>query len=262
MPNENSQPEAPIVDAFGTDLTPIEAPAVVEPVVPDENLTPIQQTAKLAEDVGTFRTRSEQLEKDLAESKQLHAKKDTDIRALVDKVKRAEAGSGGAPAGGEAQEGEVPFKEIKTSKDLTVDEKDEMTDAEIKAMDEMAVLKKTINDQSRALAAKVAPEALDVNKTVKDGALALAGNDVATANKLIDAFNGSKFDTAAMSADEITTALTMVAQVVTGYVAPKEGALKPATGKPAIGGTASDPYGNNAIVKQANKAATTEGYSL
>lgn len=267
MPVPNSQEPAPTVevpqtDAFGepvkvTDAQVVEPPVVTPPVDDaDAKLTPTERMTKMAEELGTTKAQ-------LEHSNNLHKKKDDDIRALVDKVKKFEAGNGGAPQGGQEQDGDVPFKEIKTSNDLTDDEKDEMTDAEIKALDEMAVLKQTINQQARDLAkAKGGDGAVDVNATVKANALELAGDDAEVANKIIEAFNGAKFNTAEMTAEEVQKAVALVANTVTGYKAPKEDAIRPGAGKPVVGGTKDDPYGVNKIVQQAAKQSTGETYSL
>lgn len=260
----NSQPEAPAVpttDAFGEPVKVTEAEIVAETpaidtVIDDSKLTPTERMTKMAEELGTLKA-------NLESSTSLHKKKDDDIRAMAEKIKAFEKGNGGAPAGGQEQDGDVPFKEIKTSKDLTDDEKDEMTDAEIRSLDEMAVLKQTINQQARDLAkSKGGDGAVDVSQTVKDTALVLGDNDAETANKIIEAFNGAKFNTKDMTADEVQKAVALVAGTITGYKPPKEDSIRPGTGKPAVNGTKEDPYGVNKIVQQVAKQTTSETYQL
>ncbi len=269
MTDTNSQPiapatpapkaEAPVVDVFGQSRggeEPVETP-VETPDADDTKVTPTERIAKMSEELGTVKTK-------LETSESLHAKKDADIRAMAEKIKAFERGNGGAPTGGTKQEGgdDLPFKEIKTSADLTEDEKDEMTDAEIKALDEMATLKKTVNEQHIALKGKGTTEKPDVATTVKTAVLAIT-DDVDVANEIIEAFNGSKFNVAEMTAEEIQKAVDMVANTVTGYKPSRESTSRPATGKPAGGGTKTDPYGVNKIVEQVSKqTGAGETYSL
>lgn len=264
MPETNSQAPATEVvqtDAFGEPVKVHEADVVETPaadvVVDEAKLTPTERMTKMAEEIGTFKAEK-------TSSEALHKKKDEDIRAMADKIKRLEAGSGGAPEGGKTQEGDVPFKEIKTSKDLTDDEKDDMTDAEIKALDEKAVLKETINQQARDLAASKGGNGgtVDVNQSVREQAVELAENDADLANKIIDAFNGAKFNTKDMTAEEIEKAVALVAGTVTGYKAPKEDAVRPGGGRPAVNGTKDDPHGINKIVAQVAKQTTSDSYQL
>lgn len=253
QPPVDKAPEPVPVDAFGQPTVAEEVPVVEEK--PEDKKPAEVDVAKISEELGSLKAKFEA-------SETLHAKKDADIRAMAEKIKAYEKGNGGAPQGGQEQEGDVPFKEIKTSKDLTEDEKDEMTDAEIKALDEMAELKKTINTMHLAQKAGASSEALDVNKTVKENALALADNDADKANQIIEAFNGSKFNTAEMTAEDIQKAVEMVATTVTGYKKPKEDAIRGGGGKPPIGGTKTDPHGVDAIVDSVTKQAGGGTYSL
>jgi hypothetical protein len=240
MEVKDSPTTEPVVNAFGEEVKKeevnVDAPVVEQK--DDAKLTPSEKLAKMAEELGSFKAKVEA-------SEALHKKKDDDIRARVEKV------GGKHQEGGTEQEGDVPFKEIKTSKDLTEDERDEMTDAEIKAMDESATLKQTINQMARDLAeAKKGKQGdVDVNATVRTMAETLASNDADIANKIIEAYNGAKFNTTDMSAEEIEKSVELVAGLVTGYKAPAEGTMGAGKGKPASGGGKSDPYGVDAIVE-------------
>jgi len=261
----NSQPEAVPTDAFGEAIpqAPKEGEEAVvkdaEVVVDDKDskLTPTEKMTKMAEELGTFKTKFES-------SEALHKTKDENIRAMAEKIKNLEKGTGN-DKGGQPQEGDVPFKEIKTSKDLTAEEKDEMTDAEIKALDESALLKETINKMSRDLAeAKKggAGEAVDVNKTVKESALELAGDDVDMANKIIEAFNGMKFNTEGLTAEQIAERVGVVAGTVNGYIPPKEGKTTFAHGKVVKKNAGSDPHGVDKIVEEVAGQKAGGTYSL
>lgn len=259
----NSQPEAVQTDAFGEAIPqpPKEGEEAVvkdaEIVKDDSKLTPTERMTKMAEELGTLKAT-------VASSEALHKTKDENIRALVEKIKKFEAGTGN-DKGGKEQEGDVPFKEIKTSKDLTDEEKDEMTDAEIKALDESALLKQTINKMSLDLAeAKKggASEAVDVNKTVKETALELAGDDADVANKIIEAFNGMKFNTEGLTAEEIAERVGVVAGTVKGYTPPKEGRSTIGHGKVVKKGTQSDPHGVDKIVEEVAEKKTGGTYQL
>jgi hypothetical protein len=253
--------ETPHVDAFGETVGGEPAQAPEEAPAPDKaDLTPTQQIAELSKTVG-------ELSSKLESSTDLHTKKDADIRAMAEKIKRSEGASGGAPEGGEAQEGDdnLPFKEIKSSKDLTEDEKDEMTDGEIKTMDEMAALKKTINDMHTANSTSKAGDqdgVVDVQKTVQETAMALTNQDATKANQIIEAFKQNKFNVAEMSGDELKSAVAMVANTVTGYKKPTENSFGAGNGQPAGAGAGNDPHGVDSIVEQAGKAQTGESYSL
>ena len=263
METINSQPEAVPTNAFGDDIPQEERgeEAVVvkdaEVVVDDTKLTPTERIAKMSEEMGGLKQKFES-------SEALHKTKDENIRAMADKIKKLEAGTGN-DKGGQAQEGDVPFKEIKTSKDLTDEEKDEMTDAEIKALDESAILKETINKMARDLAeAKKggSTEAVDVNKTVKESALELAGDDADMANKIIEAFNGMKFVTEGLTAEEIAERVGVVAGTVQGYKAPKESGNHLNKGKVVSQGTKTDPHGVNKIVEEVASKKTADSYEL
>jgi hypothetical protein len=266
MPEEIKQegevkaPETPKVDAFGQSTEPEPAP---EPA--KEEAKPIKADV---ETVATLSTQVGTLSEQLKTSQELHAKKDEDIRNMADKIKRLEAsteqgGDGKAPE--KTKEGEVPFPEIKTSADLTEDEKDEMTDDEIKALDEMAEMKKTINAQAKALAESRSGGtggAVDLNATVQAKARALAGDDIAKANQIIEAFKGAKFNTDDMTAEEIERAVEMSANTVSGYVKPRESSHGVGTGKPAGGGAPSDPHGVEKIVDEVSREVGADTYQL
>ena len=97
---------------------------------------------------------------------------------------------------------------------------------------------------------------------MKDQALALASDDVDVANKIIESFNGAKFNTKEMTADEIKKAVEMVASTVTGYKPKTEAPIRPAPGKPAGGGSKTDPHGVDHIVKEVQKGTTQNAYQL
>ncbi|OGG65125.1 hypothetical protein A2Z56_02440 [Candidatus Kaiserbacteria bacterium RIFCSPHIGHO2_12_45_16] len=261
-PDKNSQEEAkkddvpaqPQVDAFGVEVKVTDVEVVD---VKDEKKEEPKKEADpvaLAQQVGTLTEQVKQLnDKNL--------KKDEDIRAMADKIKRYEKENGGEQKGGEKQEGDVLFKEIKTSKDLTADEKEEMTDAEIKALDEMAALKTTMNQMHQALNAKTAAPEFDVAGSVKEKALAAAGNDVEVANKIIDAFNGQKFNTKEMTAEDVQRAIDLVSKTVTEFKPKKEETVIPGQGKPA-GTSKSDPHGVDGIIKSVQKQSEGGTYEL
>jgi hypothetical protein len=243
-------------DAFGQ--TPDVAP---EPVVDAPKVEAPDKAIEFAEKIGVLTT-------ELLASKDLHTKKDADIRAMADKIKALEKNNGGAPEGGKEQEGEVPFKEIKTSKDLTEDERDDMTDAEIKALDEMAILKQTINNMaiasSKATAnagAGVETVAVDVNATVQAKATELAGGDIAVANQIIEAYKLANFNTEGLTVEQIQLQVQMATAGVPTYKPKTESSMTP-DGKPAGGGTTTDPHGVDAIVAEVAKTKGQESYSL
>lgn len=249
-------PEAPVADAFG------ELPAVApEPVVDAPKVDAPDKAIEFAEKIGALTT-------ELSASKDLHTKKDADIRAMADKIKALEKSNGGAPEGGKVQEGDVPFKEIKTSKDLTEDERDDMTDAEIKNLDAIAMLQQTINAMSLAsqkdtanAGAGIEPVAVDVNATVQAKATELAGGDIAMANQIIEAYKLANFNTEGLTAEQIQLQVQMATAGVPTYKPKVESSISP-NGKPAGGGTPTDPHGVDAIVAEVAKTKGQETYSL
>lgn len=237
------------VNAFGDETAPKEE-EVKEVPQEDSKLSPLERMNKMSEELGAYRAKIEA-------SEALQKKKDDDIRAMADKIKSLERGRGHDEGGKKEDDGDVPYKDIKSSKDLSEDERDEMTEDEIKAMDETAELKQKINEMYRMQKKGGEEGGIDVNKTVRDTADSLSGKDTDMTNKIIEAFNGAKFNTADMSAEEIEKAVGLVAGTVQGYKAHHEQGMGAGRGSVAGGGTKEDPYGINKVVEEVARQKTS-----
>lgn len=238
-------------DAFGE---PVKKEGESVPVVEvekkvggDEKLTPTQQIAELSRKLGTF-------EAEKVQWGETNKSKDENIRNMKDAIKRLEAQVGGKKD--EGGEGEAPlFKDVKTSKDLTAEQKEEMTDTEIKQMDEIASLKQGMNELAKLMkkgTTKEGGEVVDVNTAVRDTAKELAGTDKAMANLIIESFKALKFSTEGLNEQEIADRVNIAATKVPNYKPPKEQAGG-GGGKAAGGGGNDDPHGVDKIVEDVFK---------
>lgn len=158
----------------------------------------------------------------------------------------------------EGKDGEdLLFKDIKWSKDLTQEERDEMTETEIKQMDEIAAMKdaqnKLYSKQQEKAKNEEKKEVDDLNNAVRDTAKELAkgedGKDnVELANQIIEA--SKMFNLVGLSVDEVKERVKMAAQHVPNYKPPKEQIKK--DGKAVrTGGTVEDPFGVDRIIEEA-----------
>jgi len=242
------------VDAFGSSNTPIEP------------TKPVEKSEKKGEDLDDKHPVVQSLKKQIDDVKSEYggnlAGQRKVIEALEQQIKELKVGKGGEGEG----EADVLFKEIKRSKDLKQDEKDEMTDTEIKQMDEIADMKEAQNKmyaeqmkKGKEEMGKEEKKATDVQSLVKETALELAGDDVAMANQIIEIVK--QFDLKDLSEDKVKERVLNATKLVPDYKAPKE--QKRMNGKPVKQGGAGgdDPFGNNKTIEEATKSS--EGnYSL
>lgn len=171
--------------------------------------------------------------------------------------------------GGTKKEGEedvaVLYKpeEIKWSKDLTKEQREEMTETEIAQMDQIAEMRTKMNEMyadTQKKAKEGETKAVeDLNTTVRSAAQELAtGEDgkvnTELANQIIESFKTLKFDVAGLSADDIKKRVEMAAKQVPDYKPPKEQTTVPQGGKTVKkGASESDPFGVDKIVEEATK---------
>ena len=188
--------------------------------------------------------------------------KDENIRAMKESIKRLEAQVGKKEGEGQ-DETEALFKEIKTSKDLTAEQKDEMTDTEIKQMDEIASLKQGMNNLATLIKKGQGGEkesgVVDVQGIVKNTAKELAGGNKELANLIIESVK--KFNLTDMDEDGIAARVAEAATLVPTYKPAKEQASGKG-GKAAGGGTETDPYGVDKIVDDVFKKKENTGFDL
>jgi len=160
-------------------------------------------------------------------------------------------------------EDKLIYKDIKFSKDLTEAERDELTDTEIKQMDELAEIKTT---QNRLYAESLEKEnetgnkeAEDKNKSVQEFAKELSiGEDgkenIKIANSIIEKFKSLDFNLEGKTAEEIKNLVKISAGQVSEYKPVNEQVLS--KGKTVAGTkTAEDPFGNDKIIEEASKPA-------
>jgi hypothetical protein len=243
--------EAIVADPFGVPApqeAPVDDKAKDDKGAKDEGKqTPVQQLA--------------QAMKELGELQALHGVKDENIAAMRNKLKEYESGKikpkgeDGAPPASEAM-----FAEVKTSKDLTKEEREEMTEADIRTFDEMAMMKQGMNKMFEALQntqkSTETVQETNVNETVRELALTAAGNDQTLANEIIENFN--LFDASVRKGatkEKLAELVTKAALMKSGYKPPKEqggaGGITPVKNN----GAAGDPFGTDAIIAEARKGS-------
>jgi uncharacterized protein YciI len=195
--------------------------------------------------------------------------KDENIRNMAKKIEALEKAAKGGKGEGEGAKPEALFKDVKRSKDLTAEQREEMTETEIKQMDSIADLQEGMNKMADLVAAGAKKpdegdggSALDVNGTVQDEAKKLAGNDTAMANQIIESFKLLGFNTTDMDEATLRARVATAAKEVSTYKPAKEQSAG-VKGKPAGGtGEGDDPYGVDQIVQDASKSRESGGYGL
>ncbi len=192
------------------------------------------------------------------------------IDTLKQKIAVLEAGGGKKDdgKGGEGDKPEVLFEEIKYSKDLTEEQRDDMTDTEIALFDANARQQEAMNKMYETIqAGSKATETEKVenlNTSAQTEATALAeeaytaNSELATdakelADKILVEFK--EFNNEGITPEKLKERMKKALNNVSGYKAPKEEENKGGTGKPAgaKGGDDKDPFGNQAIVDSVGK---------
>lgn len=190
---------------------------------------------------------------------------------------------GGNAHNHESKQFDAPYKTIKRSKDLSKEEREEMTISEIQNMDDLADLKENYNkmakerhDEKNAEKVETKEEkdeddgeddenkgkvdlldsdspSKDMAKEVKDIALELSGNDRAMANKIINEFNGFA-NNDQLSSKQLRDRLMKAAKIIPEYVAPKEQSIhNDGNTVKTDGKKKEDPFGNSDIVESVTK---------
>lgn len=230
-----------------------------EPKVSDK-VTPTQQIAELSRKLGEYEAKD--------------AAKDENIRAMKKALNDARRRLGEGKQGGEdADKGgaEVLYKEIRTSKDLKQEERDDMTETELKQFDEIAALKQGMNELFKAIKsgqpAKSADEGAgegegddgdDYATEARAHALELAGGSKDMANLIIEEFNA--FNNDGLSKKQILERVEKAAKLVPDYKPPKEQEKK--RGAPIKGTPSTDPFGSAAIISEVEQSRKAGSYNL
>lgn len=279
METENNKEGQPQTDAFGEPISTNQ---------PEPEKKEGEEGEKKPEDgkgdeidkhptVVALRTQITQLEKDKGEYGKNLSEQGKALKNLQKQLVALQ--KGGKTAG---EEGEVLFKEIKTSKDLTEKEKEDMTETEIKLFDQNAELKASMNKLFTALNDKKGKETEategdedegkdddgtvegvekvdDLGKEARSVASEIAGGDVALANNIIGKFNmfagNDKLDKA-----QLKERMLEAAKLVPDYKPPKE-QQHHQKGSAAGGTKGDDPFGVNKIVEGVGKK-NDGGYKL
>ncbi len=159
----------------------------------------------------------------------------------------------------EIEEGLYKKEDIKWSKDLSKDEKDDMTENEIRQMDEIASMKVAQNKMFKDMKKEVkdiTPEPLDINKIVREKALELSKKDEvedeALANKIIESYNHFKFDTAGLSAEDVMQRVVLSAKSVPEYTPIVEKSVVTPGSSVKNETDKKDPFGIDKIVEEAH----------
>lgn len=196
------------------------------------------------------------------------------IKTLEGKIDALTKGDGKGGKG-EGADDEVLYKNIKWSKDLTKEEREEMTDTEIKQMDEIAEMKEAQNkiyadqrkkDREAEEKAKgnETKEVENLNALVQTTAKTLAtGEDgkvnTELANQIIEATK--QFNLTGLTEEQVKERVTNATKLVPDYKAPKEQTNKRGGALDGNGKAGDDPFGVDKIVEEASKGGDGS-YSL
>jgi hypothetical protein len=263
MEEKNANPEAPEkkdnsetdTDAFGQ---PLKEEAPKEDVKGEENKDKDgKKEEKNDEAISELKSQIEEIKRDYGEN--LAGQREL-IKTLKDKISELQ--------GGKKEETDVLHKEIKYSKDLTAEEREDMTETEIKQMDEIAALKEAQNKMYSDIMKGQKKEkegeekkVEDLQSFVKDEAKRLAkeaGGNTELANEIIE--SAKQFKLEGLTEEEVKERVKAAAKLLPNYKPPKE---KPGMGqKPVKGkGASEDPFGVDKIVEEATKGQDG-GYNL
>ena len=221
-------------------------------------ITPTQQIADLSRKLGEYAEK----ERSWGETQK---SKDENIRAMSESIEKLKKQVGEKGEDNKGKDAPVLFKEIKTSKDLTEAEKEDMTDTEVKQFDEIAGLKTALNQLAGMIGKGENKEEakgedkINTNTIARDAAKELAGGDRAMANQIIESLK--VFNLEGLTEEQIIDRVGKAATFVKDYKPPKEQASG-GKGKPAGGGTDTDPYGVDKIVEDVHKQKENEGFNL
>lgn len=201
-------------------------------------------------------------------------------RGIIERLEK-EIGAlkgGKKPDGGKEgeEEADVPFKEIRFSKDLKQEERDDMTEAEIRQMDVIAAMQVTMNNMAKAVVKtekKTEEQKIeDLNTAAKSRALtiaedalkanpALAKTAKELANLIIVEFN--EYNNASITPEQMETRLQKALKNVPNYTPPKENESKGGQGSAVKNGAGGkeDPFGVNKVIADM-QGANKGGYEL
>jgi len=264
MPIPDQKPSDVAVDVAAADKEAVD-------IFGDEPATEPQEVAATEEKKDEAKTKADPdadaetpKEKALREAGEI---KDDNLRAMRKRIKELEKG------GGKATDDAVdlPYKDVKYSKDLSQDDRDSMTETEIKQMDQIADIQQRVNDdvsKAHTAATTVAEDADDsfeekldkgeAKSFARTAALKLAGNDKDIANAILVEYN--LFNNEGLSQTDISTRLEKANRMRSDYTPPKQQTHKAGKAIKQSGG--GDPFGNDAIVESVTTSGEPGKYSL
>lgn len=184
------------------------------------------------------------------------------IQSLETKIKEYEA-NGGKPLEKEADPN-LPYPEIKFSKDLPEKERELLSDQEIKTMDELATIKERENkkylDEKNKIIETKEKEVEDLQSLIKNTALQLANNDSSKANEIIE--SAKQFSYQGLSEEQIKQRVENAFKLLPTYTPPKEVDKKLGGAIKDNNGSGSDEFSSNdKIIEEASKGSNG-GYQL
>jgi hypothetical protein len=243
------EPQAPVLDAFGNSDAPIEAPKKEDKKEEGKKFDAIPDDHPA---IAALKQQIEDVKKEYGGN--LSGQREV-IKNLEAKLATIGKGVAGAGEGGE-EDPDMPYKkdEIKFSKDLTKDEREEMTDTEIKQMDEIAKMKENQNKmylRSKETVAKVeGAKVNDLNSLVQSTARELAGGDIDVANQIIE--QAKMFVLEGLDVEKVKERVAAAAKLTPNYKPPKEQTTR--HGAPVKkNSVADDPFGVDKIIAEATK---------
>jgi len=191
--------------------------------------------------------------------------KDESIRNMRRRIKELEKGGGNASD----VEVDLPYKDVKFSKDLSEDERDSMTEIELKQHDQIAEMQTRINNDVLEAHKKATEgsgddddgEVLDKSESkdfARTQALKLAKGKKKVANEILEEYN--RFNNEGLTEAQITENLERANRLRPDYQPPKQQARR--KGKAVKSGSKSDPFGVDTIVEEASGSGDKETYNL
>ena len=260
MPPENGGAPAPVADPFGVPA-PQDAPKGDEggKAGGDDKavkLTPTEQVAELNRKLGEYQAKELQWGETQKE-------KDKNMEAMRNAIKDYESGKR-KPKSKEGEGGEdnadLPFKEVKFSKDLPKEQLEEMTETEIRLFDQNATTQQAMNalfgQISKTAKTTETVQETAINDTVRELAMVASGNDQKLANEIIENFNMFSDELKkGATKEQLAELVAKSARMMPDYKPPKEqengGVRKPVTKNDGV----ADPFGTDAIIAEANKGS-------
>ena len=175
------------------------------------------------------------------------------IEKLEDEIKVLKKGEG------DDKDIDVPFKDIKHSKDLSKEDKEKMSDTELKQMDQIADMQELANKNHitavKGTKTQTDEKVSNLNTSVQAEAKALATKEDGTvntelANQIIE--SSKQFKLEGLTAEQLKEKIKVAAGLVPDYKPAKEQKNTNKTNKTVKDNKkGDDPFGSNKIIEEA-----------